>query len=180
MRTLALVVCAGALVACSQEKPVVVKTASQAPDLSPAPSSYTRMRFVSPVEQGKAATAVKAMPRRQEKPSPLASLSSAPVHTVATQMASAPQAESSVAVAAPTIAEPPHMAMPAMEDGGVLDHSGDTGRGILTNVVIRGGNGGSGKCDPRTDTHTTPKEIGRPDFSMPVYTGRSVFGGKGR
>lgn len=52
--------------------------------------------------------------------------------------------------------------------------------GIIGAVVIRGGHGGVDKCDPRTDGRRRGGMIGgggmdRPDFGMPLPTGRTTF-----
>ena len=57
--------------------------------------------------------------------------------------------------------------------GGVLG-------GIIGAVVIRGGHGGIDKCDPRTDGRRRGGGMGgvlvdRPDFGMPLPTGRPTF-----
>jgi hypothetical protein len=56
--------------------------------------------------------------------------------------------------------------------GGVLG-------GIIGAVVIRGGHGGIDKCDPRTDGRRRGGMggvlVGRPDFGLPLPTGRPTF-----
>jgi hypothetical protein len=68
--------------------------------------------------------------------------------------------------------------------GGIGDRSTGGGLGgilggIIGAVVIRGGHGGVDKCDPRTDGRRRGGVFGgvmdRPDFPMPVPTGRPTF-----
>jgi hypothetical protein len=67
--------------------------------------------------------------------------------------------------------------------GGIGDRSAGGGLGgilggIIGAVVIRGGHGGVDKCDPRTDGRRRGGIGGvfdRPDFGMPVPTGRPTF-----
>jgi hypothetical protein len=145
------------------------------------------MRFVSPIEQGRAqagehiahaAVAHRTTPPRTDA---IASLATRELGLAHTQLAAAQEPAVNVSLAR----EPARMAMPmaAMPagDSEMLDHTGGLEEhGPSVHVVIRGGNPGDKKCDPRTDTHTTAREIGRPDFAMPQPTGRSVFGGRQR
>lgn len=70
-------------------------------------------------------------------------------------------------------------------EGGIGErgHGGGIGGilgGIIGAVVIRGGHGGVDKCDPRTDGRRRGGMIGRggmgrPDFGLPLPTGRTTF-----
>ena len=76
------------------------------------------------------------------------------------------------------------------DDGRSVGHGGSGDRsaggglggilgGIIGAVVIRGGHGGVDKCDPRSDGRRRGGVFGgvldRPDFPMPVPTGRPTF-----
>lgn len=165
-----------------QKKPAV--------DLASAPKTYTRMRFVSPIEQSgtneharsarsdRATTvhAVAAVKTIDAVRDPIASLASRQLLPVSTTGATS-SPDVSMTLATHLTAEPPRMAM-ASGEAAMVDHAGEASHPVAIGTsVIRGGlMGGEKKCDPRTDTHTTPQELGRPDFAMPAATGRSVFG----
>ncbi|MDB4916184.1 MAG: hypothetical protein JWM95_3828 [Gemmatimonadetes bacterium] len=158
-------------------------------DLSTTPRNYTRMRFVSPIEQSSAG-AHALVPVRSPRVARVATVHHAvavantdvaavlashqltPVSTASTALV----VEPSMPVAMHLAAEPAPMA--GMSSSDMMDHAGEAEHHpAIGNVVIRGGlMGGAKKCDPRTDTHTTPQELGRPDFAMPAATGRPVFG----
>jgi len=169
-------------------------------DLATAPQSYRRVRFVSDIEQSRA-----AVPAKRPKP----------LHHHATATASAPAAKEALDVAldpvvsmaseSPEPAVTPEAPAPApavviaqapapdpirspsgpssegsMGDGG---HGGGLGGllgGIIGAVVIRGGHGGVDKCDPRTDGRARPPMTDRPTFGMPLPVGRPTFPGSRR
>ncbi|PYP81812.1 MAG: hypothetical protein DMD35_00175 [Gemmatimonadetes bacterium] len=61
---------------------------------------------------------------------------------------------------------------------GERGHGGGLGGllgGIIGAVVIRGGHGGVDKCDPRTDGRRRGGMMDRPDFGLPLPTGRPTF-----
>ncbi len=173
---------------------------ASAPGLAVAPQSYTRMRFVSDVEQSRAtdrAPKPKAAHQHHlaatETPAPNAATIEAAVAVAAMESA----APAPVLTAASPVAEQPVMvaARPAPEpqsghggggpsaEGDVLDHGGSGGGlvgilgGIAGTAVLRGGRVRD-KCDPRTDGRMRPDS--RPDFSMPSPVGRPIFGSSGR
>ena len=174
----------------------LVAAAVPTSDLAIAPMGYKRMRFVSDIEQTRGTTiAIRQVPSRHHEhmmvsrrstsgtttdvvPDPMASLAAAmpaPIAT-ATSTATTPTVEVSV--------RPAPVASPASigdsQDGTVGDSHGrgigSVLAGILGGVVIRGGPAGSDKCDPRTDARANGTIRNRPDFGLPVPTGR-VFGG---
>jgi hypothetical protein len=165
-------------------------------DLAVAPQGYKRMRFVSDIEQTRGTVvALRAVPSRRHEhmlishrstsgtatdiaPDPMASLAAAMPAPTATASSSAitPSVEVS-ARPAPTASPAP---VGDTQDGTVGDSHGrgigSVLAGILGGVVIRGGPAGSDKCDPRTDARANGTIRNRPDFGLPVPTGR-VFGG---
>ena len=184
---------AAALTACNtqQDAPTTGQTEAPqpsiaSPDLASVPRPYQRMRFVSEIEQSK---------RSAEAPSPeharhvshsapshsntarttraaLASLvTSAPV-TVSVAASSA--AVPSIAVAS-TQAAPP-MTMPAAAVSDVIADHGHGLGGLVGSVMIRGGVGPNGKCDPRSDAQAAGMLAGRPNSAMPLMPTGSVFG----
>jgi hypothetical protein len=162
-------------------------------DLTTAPATYKRMRFVSSIEQSRA-TVVAKRPKVSRNPDrmtvshhasseaadvaadPIASLAShapQPISTPATQVSDAP-----VAVAVTPAAEPAHTPAGITSTG--TEHSGGLGGllgGIFGGAVIRGGAAGPDKCDPRTDGRQGGIITDRPTFGMPSPTGGGVFGG---
>jgi len=163
----------------------VAQPSSPAPDLAVAPLPYQRMRFVSPLEQtrsvaplhatvhARAAARVMAERRRAVSSTPVSlatRLTNAPVAmSVASAAASAP----TVVVAASQVAPP--MTMPAVEGSeGASERS--SGMGGRVGVMIRGGVGPNGKCDPRSDAQAAGMLAGRPNSAMPVMPSVSVFG----
>jgi hypothetical protein len=155
--------------------------AASTKDLVAAPQNYQRMRFVSAIEQSVGSVAAKrSKPLRHSAhtaasvaPDPMAAMMShtpMPVSTVSNS-----SGESAVAVTvrpAPEAANVP-VGRTTEEGGGGL---GALLGGIVSNVVIRGGRVGDGKCDPRTDARANGTIANRPDFSMPLPTGQPVFG----
>ncbi|MEO8620437.1 MAG: hypothetical protein ABI625_05180 [bacterium] len=147
-------------------------------DLVAAPQNYQRMRFVSAIEQSEATVAKRSKPLRHSAhtapnvaPDPMAAMMSNTPMTVSTVSTSS--AESAVTVrTAPEAAVVP-VGRTTEEGGGGL---GALLGGIVSNVVIRGGRVGDGKCDPRTDARANGTIANRPDFSMPIPTGQPVFG----
>lgn len=191
LRVLALPV-AIALGACTtHDTATAAKRPAASPDLAAVPQRYQRMRFVSDLEQAKAASPGAAAERSRQPegprnrrsvasntvttaPDPMAEMMSrAPVATVTAEA----QPPVLIAVSAPSTAVVP-APMPA--DAGGLDHGGgsigDVLSGVGTHVVIRGGHAGTDKCDPRTDGRINGTIADRPTFGMPVPTGQ-VFGG---
>jgi hypothetical protein len=155
--------------------------AAASKDLVAAPQSYQRMRFVSAIEQSASSVAAKrpkalrlaghTAPR--VAPDPMATMMAhAPMPTVT---ASTSSAEPSVAIAArpaPEAVSVPIGVTTEEKSGGL----GALLANIASNVVIRGGRVGDGKCDPRTDARANGTIANRPDFSMPQPTGQPVFG----
>jgi|GEM_PF-3863601 len=168
-------------------------------DLATAPQGYKRMRFVSDIEQTRGTTlALHPVPSMRHEhmlisrrstsgittdvaPDPMASLAAAmPAPTAtATSSAAIPSVEIS-ARPAPTASSAP---VGDAQDGTVGDSHGrgigSVLAGILGGVVIRGGPAGSDKCDPRTDARANGTIRNRPDFGLPVPTGRVFGGGSG-
>lgn len=169
-------------------------------DLAIAPQSYRRMRFVSDIEQAKTST-----PARRPKvshhavpptirPSPASDEATTTaddaVGATTTEAAApapvteSPEPQPAVAVAQQPAPEP--VAQATSESGpsvGDQGHGGGLGGllgGIIGAVVIRGGHGGVDKCDPRYDGRARPTVIDRPDFGLPLPTGRPTFPGSGR
>ena len=182
---------AGALTACKQDAPTAAlsKHAPPAPaaDLAVAPRPYQRMRFVSDIEQTKsnvqarspeyARHANPAAPNHDALRATRVALSSLSTSTpVAMSAASSAAPAPSIAVAA-TQAAPP-MAMPAGAGSEMIgDHSHGSGLGgLVGSVMIRGGVGPNGKCDPRSDAQAAGMLAGRPNSSMPLMPSNSVFG----
>ena len=177
---------------------------ASAGDLATAPQSYQRMRFVSSVEQFPAVAPARRPTRgtarhmshstarhqptatasTDEVPDPIVTMASEAPAPVAATEAAEPEASTIIVqspVSAPAIE-------PASEPAGSSDGAGNRGHGsgiggilggIIGSVVIRGGAGGIDHCDPRRDGRARPTVVGRPDFGMPMPTGR-VFGGMGR
>ena len=175
--------------------------ASAGGDLAPAPLGYQRARFVSAIEQSRAAQparrpkaahhAMHAMVSHESAsatttdvaPEPEMVMASATPEPVSTQ--DAPTPEPAVEVAPQPSPEPVRQAGAGEEIG-----AGDRGRGsglggllggIIGAVVIRGGHGGVDKCDPRHEGRGgTTIVIGRPDFGYPVPIGQPTFPGSRR
>lgn len=165
-------------------------------DLVTAPQGYKRMRFVSDIEQTRGS--VKALrpvaAKRHEHmmisrrattgnttaaaPDPMATMAESGPSATATTTTMV--AEPSIVLAArpaPTESSAPVGASPEGTIGD--DHGRGIGSligGILAGVVIRGGAAGPDKCDPRSDGRANGTIRNRPDFGLPVPTGR-VFGG---
>ncbi len=183
---------AAALTACNkQDAPTaaLAKSTQPAPaaDLTVAPRPYQRMRFVSDIEQTKSNVQARSPEHARHANHAAAKhdalsatrvalssrVTSAPVTmSVASSAAPAP----SIAVAA-TQAAPP-MAMPAGAGSEMIgDHSHGSGLGgLVGSVMIRGGVGPNGKCDPRSDAQAAGMLAGRPNSSMPLMPSNSVFG----
>jgi hypothetical protein len=113
--------------------------------------------------------------------------------TIPEPIAATPAREPTTAIVPSS--QPSSEAVGSGSDGvGDRGHGGGLGGllgGIIGTVVLRGGHGGIDKCDPRTDGRRPPIVGGgpyetdgrartpvpdRPDFGVPVPTGR-VFGG---
>lgn len=165
-------------------------------DLASAPQGYKRMRFVSDIEQTRGTVvALRAVPSRRHEHMLLSHRSTS---GTATKIAPDPMASLAAAMPSPTATATSSTIMPSVEvaarpaptaspapvgdaqDGTVGDSHGrgigSVLAGILGGVVIRGGPAGSDKCDPRTDARANGTIRNRPDFGLPVPTGR-VFGG---
>ena len=167
----------------------VVNRAASSPaaDLAIAPRPYQRMRFVSEIEQSRAAVQARspgparrvshAAPNHDQLTATRAALSSLVASApVSVSVASSATAAPSIAVAA-TQAAPP-MSTPAAAESEVIgdhNHGGGVG-GLIGSVVIRGGRGPNGKCDPRSDAQAAGMLAGRPNSSMPMMPSNSVFG----
>jgi hypothetical protein len=167
---------------------------SSAGDLATAPQRYQRMRFVSGVEQFPGATpARRPKAVHQVKHSMASRRSTAAVATdvapdpvvAMTAEAPAPAAAAEAPAPEPTVIVQSPAPAPASAPSGSSEGAGDRGHGgglggllggIIGAVVIRGGAGGVDHCDPRTDGRARPPISDRPDFGMPVPTGR-VLGG---
>ena len=178
-----------ALTACSrQDTPTVVQAKAPQPspsplDLASAPRPYQRMRFVSELEQSRSRmqarspehsrhVARSAPSHREVVGASLASLvTRAPV---AMAVASAASSSPSVAVAS-TSAAPP-MVMPAEVATEFASERGHGHEGLSGSVMIRGGVGPNGKCDPRSDAQAAGMLAGRPNSAMPLMPSSSVFG----
>jgi hypothetical protein len=169
-------------------------------DLAIARPSYQRMRFVSDVEQWKGGAPAKhsAMshhairPTARHRPAsepagvaptPVVSMASESPATVSTPAAAAPEAPT--VIAQRPSPEPMNMPAGSTSEGNVSDggHGGGLGGllgGLIGAVVIRGGRGGVDHCDPRTDGRARPTVIDRPDFGLPLPTGRTFPGSRRR
>ncbi len=165
------------------EEPVVTKATTHASALAPAPQTYQRMRFVSPVEQSGSGTsralvsAVRheahhavATARAQEPavaaPDPLASLaSSTPVAQVTSSNAAS---EPGIVVALKSAPEP--VGTPAVWASEPVFEP-------QSRAVIRGGAVGPDKCDPLSDMRARRANGGT--MRAPVQ-GASVFSRGGR
>ena len=172
--------------------------------LGVAPQSYQRMRFVSDIEQSRAS--VRARRPKVAHATIHPAVSHRPADDLATDVAPDPVVadvtespapepvgiteaplpeQSAVSIPRPS-SEPASGPAETVSEPGV----GESGRGgglggllggIIGAVVIRGGHGGTDKCDPRTDGRARPTVTGRPDFGMPLPIGRPTFpGSRGR
>ena len=179
---------AAALTACNrQDTPTAAQATPASPaasDLAAAPQPYQRMRFVSALEQSRSSVtlqspeharhAATSASRHRVAPSAaraaLASLvTSAPI-TMAVASAAAPATSMAIAT---THAAPP-MSMPAEV---AAEFVADRGHGMSgPSVMIRGGVGPNGKCDPRSDAQAAGMLAGRPNSAMPMMPSTSVFG----
>ena len=193
MRTqyvLATFTLAAVLTSCSkQDAPTAAAAKGAQPtaasaDLATAPLPYQRMRFVSEIEQSKRSviarspehTRLASHATRNHRDafsatrSALTSLvASAPV-SVAMASAAAPSVVVASTQAAPPIVTPVAAVSQTVADGG-SGHGGMVG-----SVVIRGGLGPNGKCDPRSDAQAAGMLAGRPNSSMPMMPSSPVFG----
>jgi hypothetical protein len=183
------------------KKDLAVASASGG-DLAIAPQGYQRARFVSAIEQSRA-----AQPARRPKsahhalhamvthvsasatttdaaPEPAMDVASEAPEPVATPAETAPE---------PTAEVAPHPSPEPVRQAGASEEigAGDRGRGsglggllggIIGAVVIRGGHGGIDKCDPRHEGRGgTTIVVGRPDFGgYPVPIGQPTFPGSRR
>ena len=114
-------------------------------------------------------------------PDPMATLGSGLPAASATATAAAITPSEDVAIRpAPSAAPAPIVDAP---DGGWGDSHGrgigSVIAGIIGGVVIRGGPAGTDKCDPRTDARANGTIRNRPDFGLPLPTGRVFGGGSG-
>ena len=178
---------AAALTACNrQDTPVVAPTTPVSPaatDLASAPQAYQRMRFVSELEQSRSSVplrspeharhAVAAAGRHGATAATHASLASLVISApVAMAVASSAAPAPSFAVASTQSAPP--MSMPAEV---ATEFAADRGHGMDgPKVMIRGGVGPNGKCDPRSDAQAAGMLAGRPNSAMPLMPSMSVFG----
>jgi hypothetical protein len=181
--TLALLTVAIFVVACEKptEKQSAAVTSPAATNLDIAPRTYTRMGFVSELEQSKTRTTAKApshaprsttLSHSASAPDPIASITEHPL-TVATTTEAAPAQQP---IVMGTIPAPQFGPMAAPPTDSYIDHSAE-GDGLLTGarVVIRGGMVGEHKCDPRSDAQARGELAGRPNSSMPLMPRSSVF-----
>ncbi|MES2177651.1 MAG: hypothetical protein V4550_07270 [Gemmatimonadota bacterium] len=186
------------LAACSRSEDGIAGTSAKAAtttpsyaELTPAPQSAQRMRFVSDIERAKprsggtplrtVATHSMVMPEAIPAHDPYSALAVKPP-TVLASDARAEDATLVVAMKAPAEAPSSASARPDLQQMAMIDHAGEMPRDPVSltppfSVVIRGGRTGNEKCDPRTDTHTTPQEIGRPNLAMPLVPQGRAFGG---
>ncbi len=184
---------AAALTACNRQQDA--PTSAQAgtspafaasSDLATAPRPYQRMRFVSEIEQSKGSVTARSPEHARHASRATASHSdalsttrvalaslgtSAPVPvSVAASSAAAP----SIAIAS-TQAAPP-MTVPVAAASEVVADRGHGLGGLVGSVMIRGGVGPNGKCDPRSDAQAAGMLAGRPNSAMPMMPSSSVFG----
>jgi hypothetical protein len=165
-------------------------------DLATAPANYKRMRFVSDIEMAKASVPAKRpkVSHKHERMAASHGQGSEASNVALNQVASmasqapapistpeAPAVEGPIAVAGrPKPAEPMIMPTGSSDGGGAAEHGhgggiGEIIGGIFGGVVIRGGRGGTDKCDPRTDGRRGGTITDRPDFGMPIPTGGPTF-----
>ena len=180
---------AAALTACGrQDTPTATATKTTQPaapalDLAGAPKVYQRMRFVSELEQSRSSVPLHSPEHARHftrstashRGATQASLASLVTRApVAMAVASAASAAPSVAVAA-TQAAPP-MSMPAEVATEFGAERGHVREGFSGGVMIRGGVGPNGKCDPRSDAQAAGILAGRPNSAMPLMPSSPVFG----
>jgi hypothetical protein len=197
------------LASCSQPKEPVAAIAGDldrdlaataaSAELAPAPKSYQRARFVSPIEQSRpgvpartpapvtaraahvrndisAHAAPPAEPARQPAVAEaVATLESEAPTAVATPAAAAPEPSVVIVQGAPREPEPIHA--PSGRPGTMIGDDGFGGLGgvigptdgIAGGSILRGGRGTVDKCDPRTHGRPEMPTSGRPTFRMPSH-----------
>lgn len=173
-------------------------------ELSPAPKSYQRARFVSSIEQSRAGRPAKhpapaahaehamashvpaaASPTTEVAPELVASDAVVAMTSESPAPASTPAASTTepsiVIVQTPEPAREPARG-PSAPSGGMIGDDGQGGLGGLIGgpggAVIRGGHGGVDKCDPRKHERPQIPTSDRPTFKMPSQGGRSLSGGR--
>ncbi|MDQ2665451.1 MAG: hypothetical protein M3Z05_05515 [Gemmatimonadota bacterium] len=183
---------AAAFTACSkQDAPTaaVAKPAHPAPsvDLATAPRPYERMHFVSDIEQTKSNVQARSPEHARHANHASANHDALSATRVAlsalTTTVPVPMAIASSAAPAPSIAiaathAAPPIATPAAAESEMIaghSHGGGLG-GLVGSVMIRGGVGPNGKCDPRSDAQAAGMLAGRPNSAMPMMPSSSVFG----
>lgn len=172
--------------ACSKpEQPVAATASSHASALTPAPQTYQRMRFVSPVEQSRAGTqvaltktahvmhaspAVAHVAAAVAKPDPLAALeSSRPTPMVTSSQAAA---EPGIVVAMKPAPEPTGTPAPWTSEALIDRRPGA--------VVIRGGAVEPEKCDPLSDMRARRANAERGNTMRAPAVAGTVFSRGGR
>ena len=185
------------LVSCgSPQEPAPAVTAST--ELAPAPQSYQRARFVSPIEQSRA-----GVPARRPAPavshaehvmtSHEATYAPAPEPAAQPVVAAAVatlEADLPTAVVAPTVSAPepsivilqgslpsePEPIRVSRPSGPMIGDDGLGGMGGVIGptdgiggAIIRGGHGGRDKCDPRLHGRPQIPTSDRPTFRMPSF-----------
>ena len=180
-----------ALTACNRQDTPTAAQAKAAPpalasDLATAPQPYQRMRFVSPLEQTRATVLAPSRAASRHASRVVAThrdVSIAIAPTLASLKMSADvgmAVASSVtpvsAVAATAMHAAPPMSMPAEVAAEFAADRGHTDGGLVGRVMIRGGVGPNGKCDPRSDAQAAGMLAGRPNSAMPLMPSTSVFG----
>ncbi len=196
MRThylVATIALAAGLTACNRQHdaPTATRARTAQPssatmDLASAPRPYQRMRFVSEIEQSKSSVQARS-PEHARHAS-----HTAPNHTDAATVTRAaiaslvtnaplPVAVAASSAPAPSIAvastqAAPPLTMPAGAASEVVADRGHGLGGLVGSVMIRGGVGPNGKCDPRSDAQAAGMLAGRPNSAMPMMPSTSVFG----
>jgi hypothetical protein len=182
---------AAALTACNhQDAPTTAQATAALPtlasDLATAPLPYQRMRFVSALEQTPRSALAPARVASRQTSRVVAthhdvSIATAPAlaslkMSADVGMAVASSVTSVRAVSATAMQAAPPMSMPAEV---AAEFAADRGRidgGLVGRVLIRGGVGPNGKCDPRSDAQAAGMLAGRPNSAMPLMPSMSVFG----
>lgn len=168
-----------------QDSPTAAQAKATSPqpaaDLATAPQPYQRMRFVSELEQSPRSAPINSTLRTRHAigtksnrhdaiSATRASLASlVKTAPVAVSVASAAIPAPSAVVAGTQVAPP--VSMPAQES---MEVASDRGHGL--GVMIRGGVGPNGKCDPRSEAQASGMLAGRPNSAMPLMPSMSVFG----
>lgn len=190
---LATISLAAALTACSKQQDATTAAQAKTPqastasaDLVAAPRPYERMRFVSEIEQSKsnvqmhspehARHASRSTVNRNAALSATREAIGSKLTSVSVPMSVASSSAPSPSIAVATTQAAPPMTMPAAAASEVVgDHQHGLG-GLVGSVMIRGGVGPNGKCDPRSDAQAAGMLAGRPNSAMPLMPSSSVFG----